>query len=93
MANEEVRYFVGDIYADDIGIGFLASDRSGSNADPTIDEVTARAIVAAAGVGPEATLATANLFEISAEEIALYRDTEMSIPGLSEGLTIWQVKR
>lgn len=93
MSSEVLRYFIGDIYAGDTGFGFLVADGSSSATDPTIDEQTARAIVAEAGGEPNAALSTANIFEISREEFELYRDGKMSLPDLPEGITIWQVKR
>ena len=93
MAQNPSRYFIGDVYAAEVGIGFVVSDGSGSTADPVIDEKIARAIVAEAGGEPNAVLSPANVFEVEWEEFELFRDTAMSIPGLPKGFTIWQVKR
>lgn len=93
MANEASKYFMGDVYAADVGVGFLARDNRGGSTDPTIDEATARAIVAACDGNPNVTLSPVNLFEISEEEFALYRDTEIQVPNLPDGLALFQVKR
>ena len=93
MANEALKYFMGDVYAGDVGVGFVVRDSSNGSAEPTIDEATARAIVAAADGNPNVTLSPVNLFEISQEEFDLYRDTEIQIPSPPQGLTLFQVKR
>ncbi len=93
MANEVSKYFMGDVYAADIGIGFLVADRHEGDADPTIDEATARAIIAASEGHPNVTLSPVNLFEISPEEFELYRGPEMTALDLPDGLTLFQVKR
>ncbi len=84
---------MGDVYVGDVGFGFLVSDSRDAEVEMTIDEETARAIVSAADgkVGP--TLSPANLFEISQDEFELYRETEIPLSGLPEGLQVWQVKR
>lgn len=84
---------MGDVYAGDIGIGFLVTDSRNAEAEPTIDQETARAIVSAADGNANAGLSPANLFEISQEEFEFSRDTQIPMPGLPEGLTLWQVKR
>ncbi len=93
MATEFSKYFMGEVYAADIGIGFLVADSREGAADPTIDEATARAIVAAADGDPNVTLSPVNLFEISPEEFELYRGAEMTALSLSDGLGLFQVKR
>ena len=80
MANEASKYFMGDVYAADVGVGFLVKDNRGESTDPEIDEATARAIVAACDGNPNVALSPVNLFEISEEEFALYRDTEIQVP-------------
>jgi hypothetical protein len=93
MPSEATRYFMGDVYVGDVGFGFLVTDSRDGETEPTIDQETARAIVSAADGDVNATLSPANLFEISQEEFQLYRDTEISISRLPQGLQIWQVKR
>ncbi len=93
MANEASKYFMGDVYAADVGVGFLARDNRGGSTDPTIDEATARAIVAASDRDPNVSLSPVNLFEISQEEFDLYCDSEMQGLSLPDGLTLFQVKR
>ncbi|MEO7725440.1 MAG: hypothetical protein ABIU29_12280 [Chthoniobacterales bacterium] len=93
MANEVSRYLMGDVYAGDIGIGFLVADSREDAADPTIDGATARAIVAASDGDPNVTLSPINLFEISPEEFELYRGAEVTAPDLPDGLALFQVKR
>jgi hypothetical protein len=93
MPNETTKYFMGDVYVGDVGFGFLVSDSREGETEVTIDEKTARAIVSAAGGDPNVKLNPANLFEVSQEEFELYRETEIPVSGLSEGLQVWQVKR
>lgn len=93
MENEASRYFIGEIYAGDVAVGFLLRDLRKADSEPTIDEATTRAIVAACDGSPNVALSPLNLFEISAEEFDLYRDTEIQIPRPPEGLTLFQVKR
>ena len=93
MANEALKYFMGDVYAADIGFGFLVTDRRDDDAEPTINETTARTIVAAADGDPNAKLSPVSLFEISRDEFELYKDTEVEVPDLPKGITVWQVKR
>jgi hypothetical protein len=93
MPNEATKYFMGDVYVGDVGFGFLVSDSRDGEMEWTIDEETTRAIVIAADGKVDAPLSPANLFGISQEEFELYRDTEMSVPGLPEGVQVWQVKR
>lgn len=93
MATEVSKYFMGDLYAADIGIGFLVADSREGAADPMIDEATARAIVAASDGIPNATPGPVNLFEISPKEFEHYRGAEITAPGLPDGLALFQVKR
>lgn len=93
MANDTSKYFMGDLYAADVGIGFLVKDSRNVTADPTIDETAARAIVAAADSNPNVALSPVNLFQISGEEFELYRDAAFEVPSLAKGLTLFQVKR
>lgn len=89
----EAKYFMGDVYAGDVGFGFLVSDRRDGAVETTIDERTARSIVGASGGNPNSTISPANLFEISQDEFEFTRETEISVLGFPEGLTVWQVKR
>lgn len=84
---------MGDVYAGDVGFGFLVSDGRDGEVETTIDEETARAIVSTADGKVDAPLSSANLFEISQDEFELHRETEIPLPGLPEGLQVWQVKR
>lgn len=84
---------MGEIYAGDVALGFLLRDLRKGDSDPTIDEATTRAIVAACDGSPNVALSPVNLFEIAAEEFDLYRDTEIQIPSSPQGLTLFQVKR
>lgn len=93
MATEVSKYFMGDLYAADIGFGFLVADSREGAADPMIDEATARAIIAASDDDPNVTLSPVNLFEISPEEFELYRGAEMKAPDLPDGLFLFQLKR
>lgn len=93
MASEAARYFIGELYAADVGFGFVVADRRGSMVDPKLDESAARAIVAAADGNPNVTLSPVTLFEITPEEFELYRDAEIQVPGREDGVTIYQVKR
>ena len=93
MPNEATKYFMGDVYAGDVGFGFLVSDSRDGETEPAIDQEKARAIVSAAEGDVDAKLGPVNLFEISQEEFELYRETEIAVSGLPEGLQIWQVKR
>ncbi len=92
MENEAAKYFIGEIYAGEIAVGFLVCDRRQDSAEPTIDEATARAIVAGCGGSPNVALSSVNLFEISAEEFESYRAAELPAPNLSDGLTLYRVK-
>ena len=93
MADEATKYFMGDVFVGDIGFGFLVRDSRNDGTEPMIDEEMARAIVSAVDSDANATLGPANLFEISQGEFELYRESEIPLPGLPEGLQIWQVKR
>jgi hypothetical protein len=93
MPNETTKYFMGDVYVGDVGFGFLVSDSRDAETEVTIDEETARTIVSAVGGDPNVSLNPANLIEISQEEFELYRETEIPVSGLPEGLQVWQVKR
>ena len=84
---------MGDVYAGDLGFGFLVRDSRDGTAEPTIDEGTARTIVAVAGGDSNAVLSSANLFEVPQEEFDSFRDDEIPCPGSPEGLTLWQVKK
>jgi hypothetical protein len=84
---------MGDVYAGDVGFGFLVSDGRNGEVETTIDEETARAIVNTADGRVDAPLSPANLFEISQDEFESYRETEIPLHGLPEGLQVWQVKR
>ena len=66
MATEVSKYFMGDLYAADIGIGFLVADSREGDADPLTDE--ARAIVAATGAlaSVEALLAAQHAVALAA---------------------------
>ena len=92
MPNEATKYFMGDVYVGDVGFGFLVSDSRDGEMEWTIDEETARAIVSAADGKVDAQFSPANLFEISQDEFELYRETEIPVSGLPEGLQVWQVK-
>jgi hypothetical protein len=83
---------MGDVFAGSVGFGFLVSDCRDGAAEPMIDEEMTRAIVSAAGGNINASLSRANLFEISQEEFDSFRETAISVPGLPEGLALWQVK-
>lgn len=93
MPDEATKYFMGDVLVGDVGLGFLVRDSRDDETEPTIDEGKARAIVSAAGGDVDAGLGPVNLFEISQDEFDLYREAEIPVAGLPEGLQIWQVKR
>ncbi|MEO5717612.1 MAG: hypothetical protein ABIR29_03465 [Chthoniobacterales bacterium] len=93
MATDATRYFIGEFYAADVGVGFLVMDSRKGAADPSIDEATARAIVGAIGGNPNVTLSPVNLSEISQEEFEFYRAAEISAPGLPDGLTVIEVRK
>jgi hypothetical protein len=93
MPNEATKYFMGDVFVGDLGLGFLVRDSRDGETEPAIDEETARAIVSAVDGDVNAKIGPVNLFEISQAEFELYRETEIPMSGLPAGLEIWQVKR
>ncbi len=93
MANAVLKHYVGDLFAGDMGLGFLVRDCRGDTGDPIITEATARAIVAAMDESPNVAIGPVHLLEISEAEFEFYRDAAMEIPSLPEGLTLFQVKR
>lgn len=92
MPADTTKHFMGDVYVGDVGFGFLVLDSRGCDTETTIDDSTAHAIVEAAGGDRTAAFKPANLFEISAEEFESYRDTEIIVADLPDGVSIWQVK-
>ncbi len=94
MANEETKYYMGDVFQGDVSIGFLVSDERADGGETTIDEATARAIVStSADADPNGALKPANLFDISQEEFERFRDAEIPSSSLPDGVKAWQVKR
>ncbi len=83
---------MGDIFAGDVGVGFLVSDKRGS-AETAISDETAAKIVRTVEGETTGELGRPNLFEISAEEFESFRGPEVAGLDLPQGMEVWQVKK
>ncbi|MEO8440471.1 MAG: hypothetical protein ABI540_09645 [Spartobacteria bacterium] len=92
MSNGATRYFMGDVYVGEVGVGFVVCDSRGDDAEVMIGEETAQAIVAASDAEVDGPVQPVNLFEISQDEFDLFRDEEITLSHLPDGLQVWRVK-